>query len=129
MEIIGLIVITYLIIIFVNSFRSPYKKRSKGSSYNNNYYKNNTNDEDNLRTNTYDQLWDKYKAETKTPPLNALVSRAYENGEIFSGRNNFDDLNQEDKKTILRIAICISKKKAAEKALEKMMDMNQSGGY
>lgn len=64
---------------------------------------------------TLEELFVIYKEEQKVPALDGITKRAYEQWKIHSDRNYFDKLDEEDKKTVVRIAIFVGRKKQKEK--------------
>lgn len=107
------------------------------SGININYQNISKNKSNNRWSNIYNmqlpELFEKYEENSLVPPLNSLVPRAYEKWDITSWKNNFDLLNDKDKKTILRIAINIwnkrkkdieNKKNIEEKTIKKQYNDN-----
>lgn len=96
------------------SVNKGYEVPKKTNPYNNNYQfvKRTTTP---YLTNL-SELYKEYKEHSFVPPLDSLVRWAYEKWKITSWKFDFNGLNEEDKKTILRIAINIWNKRRKEKA-------------
>lgn len=118
------IVAIIIVIIIINSISSRNKRNKfeEKRNYYNNQYNNNNNTtptskvpKNPLYSMNLSDLFDEYKKDTDTPPLDSLVRRAYEKWEITSGRNNFESLSEADQKIILRIAINIWNKRKKDK--------------
>lgn len=124
------IAIIIIIIIVVNVNRN---NRKKSSYWNHGTYNNNSptpsKSSNNLKYLDLPELFDKYSEASDIPPLDSLVRRAYEKGDITSGRTTFQALNEEDKKTILRIAINIWNKRKKDKESEKQIKEKDASHY
>lgn len=110
------IIIVIIIINQVSAYneRQREERRARYNKYNNTDTTSKT-PKNPLYSMDIDELFDEYKKESDIPPLDSLVRWAYEKGEITSGKTSFQNLNEEDKKTILRIAINIWNKRKKDK--------------
>ena len=122
------IVVIIIVFVFRNkiSWSNRTNTRSSRTRYGNDNYSNRIkSNSGNLNHLDLSELFDEYSQWSKTPPPDSLVRRAYERGQIFSGRSNFTSLNEEDKKTILRIAISIWNKRKKDHANALKIDDRQ----
>jgi len=113
------IVAIIVIIIIINQV-SAYNKRKRYEERRKSYTNNKTQSEPRKPSNPLysmdiSELFDEYSVISDVPPLDSLVRRAYEKWEITSGRSSFQSLSDNDKKTILRIAINIWNKRKKDK--------------